>query len=397
MFGKKLPTLMDGVAGLSGGGDDRTRLAMLQVIADQAAQAGEGMGMAPPEPGAGAGMALAPQPATAPPRSNMGPFSDENGFPAMAPVGVRPDGFGVPPTTSGTPAQPPTMPAGLFGNRGSSVVSAGAEPHKKVGFFAKDGPWRDTLGLLGAYLSASSGNPGGQMMLQGYLGQQADKRRAAAQQAERQQEWARADALRLDERQYKASQPDYFSSGNDRVRWDPTTGKAEVVYDGPSDAQDYATQAGYTPGTPEYASAMQDYVLRGYGPTALNGKTTLEGVRQDNRLGMEDLRQRHRVDLRGVPSYSALHPRPRAGGSGAGGGGSPRTTGNVFAPILAKVAQGGKLNAGEQEIYDTYRHRRTGGAGGGSTPSSGGGKVYQDASGKRIKYDPVSKTWVDAR
>ena len=178
----------------------------------------------------------------------------------------------------------------------------------------------------------------------------------------------RQDQLRQQDRQWQIedrdamlNKPQFFNAGNDRVRYDPTTGQSEVVYDAPEDYQTYASTLGLNPGDAGYDNAVQDYVLRGSGPTAQKAKLGLEGVRQDNRL-----------QLRGTPTYLQAHPappRPRA----SAGPRAPSTMGGVVAPILAKMAQGQPLSAGEQQALSTYQAGRGGHRGGGGR--SGGGSM----------------------
>ena len=89
-------------------------------------------------------------------------------------------------------------------------------------------------------------------------------------------------------------------------------------------------------------------------------------------MTLEGERHRNRQTLRQMPTYSNLHPRPAAGGGGSGNGRPPRTTGNVYAPILSKVAAGKPLTPGEQQVLSLYgRGARSGAAGAGS----GGGAL----------------------
>lgn len=260
---------------------------------------------------------------------------------------------------------------------------------KKPGFFSKDGAWRDVLGGLADGLAAAGG-------LQPTYGP--NKIRMRQQQAE----IARQDELRqqdrqwaLEDRDWKAAQPGYFMSGRDRIKYDPTTGATETIYDAPTDFQEYADILGLEPGTDEYAEAMQDYVLRSNGPTAQAGRQELEGLRNSNRLSLEGVRQGNRMALRQTPTYANLHPRPAAaGGSGGGGrGGPPRTTGNVYAPILAKIAAGKQLTPGEQQVIGMYGRGGRGGKAGGS--SGGSGPVATDGKGNKVQWN--GKSWVPVR
>lgn len=127
----------------------------------------------------------------------------------------------------------------------------------------------------------------------------------------------------------KMAEPDYATVNNRRVRIDPTTGKAEVLYEAPQDFEDYAVSLGAEPGTPEFERLVQDYVLRGSGPTATDNYNTREEWRQDNRLELEGERQGNREALlsqrqagqralKGTPTYRQANPLPRPSGRTGG-------------------------------------------------------------------------------
>ncbi len=231
-------------------------------------------------------------------------------------------------------------------------------PKPKPGF-NDPGGWGDKISLLAASFMAAGGNPQGAQMVQDrvlgrYRQIQEDQRHAA--------DLARQDQLRQQDRQWQVedrdaamNKPQFFNAGNDRVRYDPVSGQSEVVYDAPEDYQTYAATLGLNPGDAGYGNAVQDYVLRGSGPTAQQAKIGLEGIRQGNRL-----------QLRGTPTYQQAHPaapRPRA----SAGPRAPSTMGGVVAPILAKMAQGQPLSAGEQQALATYQAGRGGRRGGGGS------------------------------
>jgi hypothetical protein len=279
-----------------------------------------------------------------------------------------------------TPLAPSSMPS--IGN----AVGNLSVPQKKPGFLGKGGLGWDILGTL-ADMAAGAGGQQGTY----WATKRADKLRA--------DELARLDAQRREDRQwqiedrdYKANLPQYFNSGRDRVQFNPATGESEVVYDGQEDFQQYADSLGLIPGTLEYNNAQQDYVLRANGPTALQGRQTLEGIRQQNR-----------IDLRGVPTYANLHPRPAAGGGSGGGGrgGPPRSTGQVYAPIFAKIARGERLTPGEQQIYDLYGGRgRSGKAATGAgaapiAPTSKGGRPIAYSANGNLEWD--GKAWIPVK
>jgi hypothetical protein len=152
--------------------------------------------------------------------------------------------------------------------------------------------------------------------------------------------------------------PRLVQNGVDTVQVDPMGAQPpRPVYSGTTDAQQYARGLGLDPGTAGYNSAQQDYVLRGNGPTAYG-----------NDLGLEAVRQQNRMQLHTTPTYAQTHPRPSSGGRG--GATHPPTLAGTVAPILAKMARGEPLTAGEQTAIDTYYHR--GGKGGRGGRGSGG-------------------------
>ena len=125
-------------------------------------------------------------------------------------------------------------------------------------------------------------------------------------------------ALEQEQARLKASQPDISTINNRRVKIDPTTGEAQVLYTAPQDFDDYAASLGAEPGTPEYQRLVQDYVLRSAGPTATDYNLEEEGVRQGNRVSLEGVRQKNRTALRGTPTYRQANPAPRSPVGGRG-------------------------------------------------------------------------------
>lgn len=194
---------------------------------------------------------------------------------------------------------------------GSPMTFEGVKPAKpqgKGGFFRKNGPWLDVLGAIGDGLS---GNP---------IYQNAKMQRIQMEQQHgnrlQDRQW------QIEDRNWKASQPDYFTSGRDRVKLNPLTGQTEVVYDGPEDFDEYATALGMEPGSDEYESAVLDYVLRGHGPTALGYDKQLDDFRTENDKGYDDYRTRNRLKVRQTPTYRDNNPLP------------PRTTRKRAAPAV---------------------------------------------------------------
>lgn len=216
--------------------------------------------------------------------------------------------------------------------------------------FNEPGGWGERIQLLAASLMNAGGNPMGAQSIYQRL---STRQRQQFEQRQQQAMWSRQDAQRAEDRQWQVEDrdarqnaPQYFMSGRDRVQYNPATGDSSVVYDGPEDYEAYAGSLGLQPGDEGYDTALQDFVLRSGGPTAMAGREALEGVRQANR-----------VQMRGVPTYRDLHPRaaaPRAGGDSP----SRQTMAGTMAPILAKVSRGETLTPGEQQAWSMYRPRR---------------------------------------
>ncbi|WP_066560990.1 hypothetical protein [Croceicoccus bisphenolivorans] len=141
--------------------------------------------------------------------------------------------------------------------------------------------------------------------------------------------WKHDDWKRKNQAYYDAIKP--FTSGRDRVQYDPATGKSDVLYDGRQDFEDYASTLGLNPGSEEYFKAVEDYVLRSSGPSAherdvqlddhrTSNDEQLEGVRYGNRVRMENLRQGNRAAMEGVRQNNRLTVRntPRPSRSAGG-------------------------------------------------------------------------------
>lgn len=254
---------------------------------------------------------------------------------------------------------------------------------KGPGAFSQGGKGWQIMGIIGDAMQAmGGGRPTYMPYVQGIEDQvRQDKARLAEMQ-----ERARIEA----------SKPDFFTVGRNRVRFDPTTNQAQTIYEAPADFEEYAGVLGLQPGTDEYNEAVQDYVLRSNGPTAQEGRADLEGVRQDNRVSLEGIRQGNRLSLRQTPTFANLHPRPTASrGAGGSRGGAPRTTGNVYAPILAKIAAGQQLSPGEQQVIGMYGRGGRAGRGVGAAPSRASGPIATDGKGNKVQWN--GKAWVPVR
>lgn len=222
-----------------------------------------------------------------------------------------------------------------IGNRGAPPM-ADANGNGKKGF-----DWRMLAGIVGDGLLGLNGQAGvyGPAMWK--------RRQDEANHAQRLAEMREQNRMKL-------AEPDYATINNRRVKIDPTTGESQVLYTAPQDFDDYAASLGAEPGTPEYVRLVQDYVLRGSGPTATDNYNTreewrqdnrleLEGERQGNRIGLQDRRQAGQRALKAVPTYRQANPAPPRAGGRSGGSGGVREGQTATGPGGAKVVyRGGK-------------------------------------------------------
>ena len=193
------------------------------------------------------------------------------------------------------------------GPRGAERADYAAMLQNAVGPAPKMNTGQRIASIVGPMLMAASGNQAGAtQMIQAMQGRKDDYARRQQNAAMTAIQWQRDD----DQEAAKRNAPQFFSGNEDRVRFDPTTGRSQRVYDAPQDFEDYAAAAGHAPGSPEYFRAAEDYVLRGNGPTASGFDRDLELLRTLGRYQLEDKRQQNRAALRGQPTYRDLNPPP---------------------------------------------------------------------------------------
>ena len=226
------------------------------------------------------------------------------------------------------------------------------------------------LDMAGMAIGVSMGDPLATMRYRQMLGDQSAQRQM--------QQWIAQNQIRrqqdLEDRDYEENKPRYFAGNEDYRRYDPSTNQVETLFDAPRPEQEYASQFGQ-PGSPEYQTALQDYVLKGWGSTAMDARTQLNNDRFQQRL-----------QLKQTPSYANLHPRQPAPRQ-------PRapTVSNVVASVLAKATSGQPLNAQEQQIFSAqvngrYGGRRGAGAGGGASGTVSEGTIIKNpTTGQRMK------------
>jgi hypothetical protein len=151
-----------------------------------------------------------------------------------------------------------------------------------------------------------------------------------------------------------------------------------------TDAEQYAGSIA-TPGTPAYNTAIQDYTLKGEGPTAFDYKGQLQAARLANARTIAEGRNatsaantRYRVD----------HQRPSAGTQP-----HPPTPSTVIGGIMDKQASGQPLTPAEVNTLRDYRQHYKPQRG--AVQISGNEPVATDAHGNKLVVR--NGQWVPAR
>lgn len=222
---------------------------------------------------------------------------------------------------------------GLLGNSARQPFDFEAAKARLAGDQKKIPDWKyvaaafaDAMTSIGSNMSGSGAQP---MALRGLMGLRQDQRDRMAKAEELVTGWQENQHARNHAADLQASNP--FTIGRSRVAYDPVSGQANVLYDGEEDFELYAKQMGLKDGSQEYFDAVEDFVLRGSGPSAHMRDIELDGVRTDNDRGLEAYRQSNRVDLenrrqRGRQSMEdarqsnrmTLRQTPSAGRAGGG-------------------------------------------------------------------------------
>lgn len=200
--------------------------------------------------------------------------------------------------------------------------------------------WQYIVAALGdALVQNSGGRPWGMQNLVSTRDANAERLSLAATQIAK---WKHEDFARQNEADLRAAAP--FTVGRDRVSYDPESGQANVLYNGPEDFELYAQKLGLEPGTDDYYKAVEDYVLRSSGPSAYGRDIALDDHRTDNdraleqyrfgnRKAMEVLRQGNR---RGMVDYRNANPPAKASG--------PRV--DTSLPVVSSPAEAKRLPSG---------------------------------------------------
>jgi hypothetical protein len=289
-----------------------------------------GAGISPPDPTTstatfmGDPSILAPPPIDSAPRplddwkNIVGPdlLGQMPGAPPMQPEAMQPA-----PTMRGGMLGSPNRLQGMFaGPLGASnkIANRGAPlPLDANGDGKRGFDWRMLAGIVGDGLLGAVG----QAPIYG-----PNMWRLRQQQAEHQD---RMTQMR-EQTRLKLTEPEYRSVNNRLVRFTPGTGESDVLYTAPQDFEDYAATLGAAPGTEAYDRLVQDYVLRGSGPTATDNyniredwrqenREELEGIRQNNRVSLQTQRQAGQRALKATPSYRQANPLPPRTGERSGG------------------------------------------------------------------------------
>ena len=216
-------------------------------------------------------------------------------------VPVKP-AVSVPNAAPIAPSPAPTIRDGRLASMLYKTLNgeAAAQPHGVAGFFERVFHPTNALGQFGQALLMAGGDPGRALALVDERDRQTEAQRLArAKEMVQAGRYDQEHADKMDERQWQRTKPEYWSGNEDRLKFDPTTGQVVTVYDAPTDAQDYAASLGLDTETDAGRRAVQDYVLRGSGPTAL-----------ESDLRLEEARYGHRAALKGSPTYRQAHPLP---------------------------------------------------------------------------------------
>lgn len=253
------------------------------------------------------------------------------------------------------------------------------------------------IGLLGHALMAAGSQPF-QALGKGLLGIRAEQREQLKSEGDQ-----RYREAQIAEMERKGTEPEVKVVGNNIVRFGRGGANPEAIYTAPMEAERYAGSLGYIRGTPEYDRAVQDYVLRSNGPTALDADQEMADYRQKlalGRIAASGGETRRSADYR----ESLTRSRPQDA--------KAMSTGNVVAPVLAKIAAGQPLTTGEQEVLRFYKPTAGGKSGGPpslpNSPVRGVSRASARVAGKsatRYATNPktgerlqlVNGKWVPAR
>ena len=225
-------------------------------------------------------------------------------------------------------SQAPAMPgnAGPLGASMRQPFDYDAAMKTLVGEYKKPKDWQVALAILGDGLAGAGGRQG--FAVDNILRRKNEYQQRQFEAAKQILGWQQGDYAAQRDADLQAANP--FTIGRDRVQFDPRSGQSSVVYDGAEDFELYAEGLGLEPGSEDYFRAVEDFILRGSGPSAYERDVSLddhrtgndrglEGYRQENRLAMERARQGNRLGMEGARQSNRMTLRQTpAAGRGAG-------------------------------------------------------------------------------
>lgn len=144
-------------------------------------------------------------------------------------------------------------------------------------------------GILGDALAGAAGQPGRVAQMWQRQRELDDQRDYEEVRWHRERQAKREDEMR----------PRVEKVGDSVGYLDPTARRFDPIYTKPQPYEAYASQFG-EPGTPEYQRAMNDYILRGWGESALGNKVDLEAYRFDRRGEQQGERLETQRDIAGM-------------------------------------------------------------------------------------------------
>jgi hypothetical protein len=219
------------------------------------------------------------------------------------PMDKAPDGLPYGPSAGGSPVDRPSVLGqgsiappidGFALGRDmanlSQVDPIKTKPYK--GLF----PGKDWITIAGILSDAIAGGFGGQPQFGPMMMRQ---REAEAEHNRNLDMWRQKVALEREERM--RPRVEQVGSSVGILNPDPTNPSFKPVYQVPGAAEQYAVARGFAPGTPEYASAVQEYRLGSWSDPAVEAKAELEGIRYGYRDELQDERlatSRRNTDVR---------------------------------------------------------------------------------------------------
>lgn len=244
---------------------------------------------------------------------------DQGAGPSMGSNGMQ----DAPAQGLGARMQPP--PGGPLGASMRQPFDYDAAMKALTGEYKKPNGWQIAAAIVGDTAANMSGRQGS--AIDSILGRKNAHAQRQFEAAKQIMSWQQGDYAAQRDADLRAANP--FTIGRDRVQFDPRSGKSSVLFDGAEDFELYAEGLGLEPGSEDYFNAVEDFILRGSGPSAYERDVSLddhrtgndrglEGYRQENRLEMERARQGNRLGMEGArqDNRMTLRQTPSAGRAG---------------------------------------------------------------------------------